>query len=278
MNGLFFRRFNIIFMSLFAVATSAEEELPLWELGVGVAALTQAHYFGADDSRAYVLPIPYFKYRGEVFRADRGGIRARLFESERVSLGISGGGSFPVDSEDDDARRGMPDLDVLAEIGPNLRVDLVENNDLHLQFQLPVRGTFSFGDDAGDYQGWTSNPRLVAKTNSGEWNLVSSFGPVFSDQKYHAYIYDVDPEFVTPDRGAYTASSGYTALRLGLNVNRYYRNMFINGFVRYFNLQGAKNDASPLFRREHNFSAGITVSWVLKQSRRTVRVSDEDLE
>ncbi|MEM8499777.1 MAG: MipA/OmpV family protein [Pseudomonadota bacterium] len=278
MNGIITRVFVVICISLGAVSSNAEEQLPLWELGVGVAAVSQPHYFGAAESRAYVLPIPYFKYRGDVFRADRGGIRARLFESEKISLGISGGGSFPVDSEDDEARRGMPDLDVLAEIGPNLRVDLVENEDLHLQFQLPVRGTFSFGDDAGDYQGWTSNPRLVAKMRSGEWGLVSSFGPIISDQKYHAYIYDVAPEFVTPERGAYTASSGYTALRLGLNLNRYYRNMFINGFVRYFNMQGAQNDTSPLFRREHNFSAGITVSWVLTRSKRTVRAKDEDLE
>lgn len=278
MNGIILRLFIIICVLSCSVSISADEELPVWELGVGVAALSQSHYFGAADSRAYVLPIPYFKYRGDVFRADRGGIRARLFESEKVSLGISGGGSFPVDSEDDEGRRGMPDLDVLAEIGPNLRLDLVENDELHLQFQLPIRGTFSFGDDAGDYQGWTSNPRLVAKMSSGEWDLISSFGPVFSDQKYHAYIYDVAPEFVTPERGAYTASAGYTALRFGLNVNRYYRNMFINGFVRYFNMKGVENDTSPLFRREHNFSAGITVSWVLKRSKRTVRISDENLE
>ncbi len=278
MNGFIFRIVPILCFSIVVSSAHAEEELPLWELGVGVAALSQPHYFGAADSRAYVLPIPYFKYRGDVFRADRGGIRARLFESERVSLGISGGGSFPVDSDDDDARRGMPDLDVLAEIGPNLRVDLVDNEDLHLQFQLPVRATFSFGDDAGDYQGWTSNPRLVAKMSAGEWDLISSFGPIFSDQKYHAYVYDVAPEFVTPERSAYTASSGYTALRLGLDINRYHRNMFINGFVRYFNMQGAKNEDSPLFRREHNFAAGITVSWILKRSKRTVRVSDEDLE
>ncbi|MFK7733208.1 MAG: MipA/OmpV family protein [Pseudomonadales bacterium] len=278
MNGFIFRVLLAISLSIVTLVASADEELPLWELGLGVAAVSQPHYFGAADSRAYVLPIPYFKYRGDVFRADRGGIRARLFESDRVSLGISGGGSFPVDSEDDDARRGMPDLDVLAEIGPNLRVDLVENEDLHLQFQLPIRGTFSFGDDNGDYQGWTSNPRLVAKMSSGEWDFTSSFGPIFSDQKYHAYTYDVAPEFVTAERGAYTASSGYTALRLGLNVDRYYRNMVIAGFVRYFNMQGAKNDASPLFRRDHNFSAGITVSWILKRSKRTVRVSDDDLE
>lgn len=277
MNGFNFRRITALYFSLLAVASGAEEQLPLWELGVGVVALSQPHYFGAADSRAYVLPIPYFKYRGDIVRADREGIRARLFESERVSLGISGGGSFPVDSEDDDARRGMPDLDVLAEIGPNLRVDLVDNDDLHLQFQLPIRGTFSFGDDAGDYKGWTTNPRLVAKMTSGEWSYVSSIGPIFSDQKYHAYTYDVAPEFVTADREAYSASSGYTALRLGFDMNRYYKNMYINGFVRYFNMHGAKNEHSPLFRREHNVAAGITVSWILKQSKRTVRVDDEEL-
>ncbi len=257
------------------VTADTEEGSPLWELGVGVAALSQAHYFGAADNRALMLPVPYFKYRGKVLRADREGIRARLFTSERLSLGITGSGSFGADSDDDEARRGMPDLDVLGEFGPNLRVDLVDSDNLHLQLQLPIRAAFSFGDKLGEYQGWTSNPRLVASMHADGWDYETSFGPIFSDQNYHAYMYDVAPEFSLPERPEYTASSGYTALRMGFNMSRYLgKNLHINGFLRYFNLQGAENADSPLFRREHNYWAGVTVSWVLQRSRQTVDNGD----
>jgi hypothetical protein len=43
-------------------------------------------YRGSEDVRNYVLPIPWFVYRGEIFRADRDGARARLFDSERVKV------------------------------------------------------------------------------------------------------------------------------------------------------------------------------------------------
>ncbi|MFK8019360.1 MAG: MipA/OmpV family protein [Pseudomonadales bacterium] len=256
----------------------AEEQLPAWELGVGIAALSQPHYLGANDSRVYVLPIPYFKYRGKILRADRNGLRARLFESERFSLGISGGGSFPVDSEDNELRTGMPDLDVLAELGPNLKMDIVDSAALHLQFELPVRAAFAFGDDAGNYEGWTSNPRLSAHMPVGDWNLKSSFGLIFSDQKYHQYSYGVDAPFSTASRAEYRASAGYTGLNWGFSLNRYFKNMHTNLFFRYFNMQGAENEDSPLFAREHNISAGITVSWILKRSKRMVTAEQDDRE
>lgn len=259
-------------------ADLVKTNLPLWELGAGVAAVSQPHYFGADDSRTYVLPIPYFKYRGEILRADRGGIRARLLESDRFSLGISGGGSFPVDSDDSDERRGMPDLDVLAEIGPNLRIDLIRQDDLQLQFQWPIRGAFSFGDDFGDYQGWTTNPRFVARMPIDDWTYVTSIGPIYSDARYHAYRYDVAPQFATADRPVYESSSGLTAWRFGFDMRRDINNMRISAFIRYFNMREAENRDSPLFRREHNVSAGVTIAWVLARSKRLVSIDDDELE
>lgn len=261
------------------VSAAETEEQAAWEVGLGIAALSQPHYLGADDSRAYVLPIPYFKYYGDVLRADRSGIRAKLFESNNLSVGISGGGSFGVDSEDSTEREGMPDLDVLAELGPNLRWDIVENDQLFLQFQWPFRAAFSFGDKFGDYQGWTSNPRLAAVMPAGEWELSSTFGPIFSDQNYHQYNYGVEAQFVTASRPFYRAESGYTGLRWGFSLERYFKrkrnDIHARFFVRYFNMNGAENSDSPLFRREHNFSAGLTVSWVLKRSKRMVQVESE---
>lgn len=264
-------------MLLASSAQAAEQELPLWELGAGVAALTQPHYLGSSQDKAWVLPIPHFKYRGKYIRADRGGLQARLFQSERMSVGISGGGSFPVDSEDDDARQGMPDRDALAEVGPNLRVDLVDNEQLHLQFQWPIRAAFSFGDDFGDYQGVTSNPRLVAKMLINDWTYTTNVGPVFSDQRYHAYDYDVPVAFSTPNRAAFESEAGYTGLRAGFAMTRYFKNINVNVFANYYNLSGAENDGSPLFQEEHNISAGIAVTWVFRRSKTMVTIDDENL-
>ena len=37
---------------------------PLWELGLGVAALRLPDYRGSDQSSTYLLPLPYVVYRG----------------------------------------------------------------------------------------------------------------------------------------------------------------------------------------------------------------------
>src|SRR5258708_19369460 len=45
------------------------EQFPLWEAGLGIGATTLPHYRGSDQSRTWVLPIPYLDYRGEVFKS-----------------------------------------------------------------------------------------------------------------------------------------------------------------------------------------------------------------
>ena len=46
---------------------------PLWELGLFNSAMTFPHYRGSDEQMYYLLAIPYFIYRGEIFKADRDG-------------------------------------------------------------------------------------------------------------------------------------------------------------------------------------------------------------
>ena len=86
------------------------ESLPLWELGAGVGTISLYDYRGSDERRAYVFPVPYFVYRGEFLKADRNGVRSTLFNSDRVEVNVSVNGTFPVDSKDNVARRGMTDL------------------------------------------------------------------------------------------------------------------------------------------------------------------------
>ena len=61
---------------------AAAAELPLWELGLGVAGLSLPHYRGAEKSGRWLLPTPYAVYRGEVLRANRDGVKAMIFDTD----------------------------------------------------------------------------------------------------------------------------------------------------------------------------------------------------
>ncbi|MGZ9075873.1 MAG: MipA/OmpV family protein, partial [Burkholderiaceae bacterium] len=122
----------ILYLLLAGASTSPfaqEQALPLWEVGGGATVLRVPDYRGSEEVRTYVFPLPWFVYRGEFFRADREGVRARLFDSERVDLRIGIGGSVPVDSDRNQARQGMEDLRPLFEVGPVANVHLWRTDD-----------------------------------------------------------------------------------------------------------------------------------------------------
>ncbi len=52
---------------------------PLWEAGLGIGAVTFPDYRGSDRTQTYMLPVPYFVYRGEFLKADRNGLRGLFF-------------------------------------------------------------------------------------------------------------------------------------------------------------------------------------------------------
>ena len=61
------------------------DQLPLWEVGVGVVVLDLPDYPGADERTNYVLPLPFFAYRGDVFKVDRDGVRGLFFKTDASS-------------------------------------------------------------------------------------------------------------------------------------------------------------------------------------------------
>ena len=66
---------------------AAAAEKPLWELGAGLAALQLPDYRGSDKNRFYLLPYPYFIYRGDIVQVDRERISGKIFKnmSERAA-------------------------------------------------------------------------------------------------------------------------------------------------------------------------------------------------
>ena len=136
MCGHRFFRYLVAFI-VTHVSLASAEMLPLWEAGVGVAAISFPDYRGSARRRSYVLPVPVFVYRGEVFQVDREKVRGLLLKSESAELDISVNGSVPIRSDGNPVRQGMPDLDPTLEIGPTINVALVESVRSKLALRLP---------------------------------------------------------------------------------------------------------------------------------------------
>ena len=65
-----------------SATTAHAEEKPLWEFGLGAGALAFPDYRGSDEARIYPVPVPYFVYRGPILKADRDGLRGKLFNRD----------------------------------------------------------------------------------------------------------------------------------------------------------------------------------------------------
>jgi len=269
----------ILLSILFPVRALCEEK-PLWELGVGLGFLQMPDYRGSDENRRYLLPYPYFVYRGDILRVERERISGRIFETDRVLLDISLNGSVPVDSSKNQERQGMTDLDPTFEIGPSLNITLLEDRQdrYKLKLALPVRAVFSTDFSSVRHEGWVFHPRLSFENADiipgAGLNLGLSVGPMFADQGYHRYFYAVDPAFATSLRAPYDAGGGYSGSTFTVGLNKTLSPFILNAFVSLDFLQGAAFEDSPLVKNKYSVMYGFAVSWIFLKSSERVQKGD----
>lgn len=268
-------RWPLLLAAAIAGAPAAAADKPLWEAGIGVAALRLPHYRGADQSRNWLLPVPYLVYRGEIFKADREGARALLVDTERLELDFSVAASAPTDSEDDTARRGMEDLAPTVEFGPNLSWTAARGAGWKLDLRLPVRAVFTV-EASPRWIGYSAAPNVNLDSTAvvPGWNLGLQAGPLFGTRKLHGVTYDVPADQAIPGRPAYQAPGGYAGAQFTAAMSRRFERTWVGLFVRYDVLDGAAFAPSPLVRDRRQLGFGIAFSWVLATS--STRVSAED--
>jgi outer membrane protein len=247
---------------------------------VGSFLLQMPDYRGSNENRLYLLPYPYFVYRGDILRVEKERISGRIFETERLLLDISFNGSAPVDSSDNPDRQGMPDLDPTFEIGPSLNITLLKNRQdrSKLTLTLPVRANFSTDFSSVRHEGWAFHPRLNFEKadmipGSG-LNLGLSAGPMFADCGYNRYFYAVDPIYSTSSRRAYAVGGGYSGSTVTVGLNKNVNSLILNAFVSLDFLQGAVFEDSPLVKNKYSLMTGFTVSWVFMKSSEMVEKGD----
>ena len=265
--------------TLAAPLARAATDQPLWEAGIGVAALSFPAYRGSDQTTRFLMPVPYVSYHGKIFKADRHGLRGQLFDSDRVELTLSAALSPPVTSDDIVARAGMPDLKATTELGPELDLTLWRSDKRmrSLRLELPLRGAFTVERSPRDV-GWVFHPKLnldlTDLPNLPGWNLGLQAGPLFGSRRQNDYTYGVAPAYATVARPAYAAESGYAGAQLLAAVSKRYNRLWFGAFVRYDNLTGASFENSPLLRSRDYFAGGFAVSWILGESSKRVPLDD----
>jgi len=254
-------------------------EKPLWELGIGVSALSFPDYRGSNESSLYAIPFPYFVYRGTFFKADRDGIRGTFFDSDRIELNVSLGASLPVNSEENAARQGMPDLQPTVEIGPSLNLHLWRTDDRRykLDLRMPIRAAITLAGEMKDV-GWVFSPRInldiIDVAGFAGWEMGILAGPLFGSQRNHDYFYSVSPQFATASRPAFDAEGGYAGSQFLMSLSKRFPKYWLGAFARWDSLKGAAFVDSPLVKSEQAFAAGIGLAWVLGESSTRVEADE----
>jgi outer membrane scaffolding protein for murein synthesis (MipA/OmpV family) len=268
---------GLFLAGLTPAAHADQHPQPLWEIGAMVGVGVLPTYPAADQTSFKILPLPYFTYRGEVIRSDdKGLLRGRLFKSDRAEIDISLSGTFDVNSADNRARAGMPDLDWLGEIGPRLEFTLARAGDVRIEFELPVRGVFStnFGSRF-NYEGLIAVPELAYQHDDflgSDAKFKIGVSAAFANAELQSLFYEVPTAYATATRPAYVAKSGYMGSKLQISASRRFGpRIRILSALRFDFYKGAANDKSPLFKDSSTVTLGIAIIVSLWQSKTLVQ-------
>ena len=258
---------------LCAQPAAAEEvpNLPRWEAGLAAGGGYLSDYPGADQSHLRGIVVPVLFYRGPILRVDQSGIRGRFLDTPDLELELTATAAF--DARNNDARAGMPELDYLFGVGPQLIY-----KGLHAfgapALHLKLRALMSTDLHRIDERGFSIDPELRwhFRPFAGSPGVLSvSLESTFASRGLTKYFYAVEPGQATPTRPAYAARAGYLGSEATLTWSRQ-----LSPSLRWFvsargqSFHGAANADSPLLRSRLNLGAGAGLVWTPWRSAASV--------
>ena len=257
------------------------KQRPRWEFGVGAGLFRGYDYPASNDKNGRMIALPFFVYRTRSLRFGGGGIRAVAIENPRIKLDLSVGGSLNASSSGDGVREGMPDLDFLFEIGPQLEVRLLdevidEESRLQSRFTSELRAVFVTDFESVDRQGMVAEAGFdinLRNVRGSGIDVGAAIDVTYANEKLQDYFYEVPQEFVTAERAAFDAKGGYleTKISLGLGFRpRHNVAVFLGAFTGLY--KGAQNADSPLFETDTQTGFALGVVWTIKRSRSMVEI------
>ncbi len=268
----------LLLLCCLSVAQAQTEIRPLWEVGAGFAGIDFPVYRGSDERKSYLLPVPYVAYNGEVLQVSRERVRGLIFKRDAVEMDVSINGSVPAKGAS--ARKGMPDLDPTLELGPSLNFHVLYTEDKKNTFdiRMPLRAVLSSDFKHVRHEGWLFQPQLNLDFYDIErsgWNVGLVGGVIYSDRHYHGYFYNVEPQYATASRPAYTSAGGYSGTQFICAFNKRHPGYWTGGFMKWDSLKGAVFADSPMVKSKEYFTVGFAVTWIFDKSDKLVMVELE---
>ncbi len=252
------------------------DTVPLWEIGLVGAGGYLPDYPAADENSPQAIALPYAVYRGDFFRlGDRGVARGIFADTSRFELDVGVDAAFRIDSDDNDAREGMADLDYLLEVGPRLTWYILPRHERDsLYFSLAGRAVFSTDIANWRYQGITVAPRLTYWRNrigGRDFNATVWLEPIFGFDGLNDYFYAVGPEDARPGRPEFAADDGYLGTEFSLGVSYgFSEKLRLFGGVQLGYWNHSANDSSPLHRDDLTLGIGGGLRWTIFASEERV--------
>jgi outer membrane scaffolding protein for murein synthesis (MipA/OmpV family) len=248
--------------------------LPLWEVGAFAGGVSTPAYPAASERATRVLALPFFIYRGEVLRADRGGLGARVINTDNFEFDIGFAASLPASSQDIAVRQGMPDLGTLLEFGPRMKITLARPAPgSRLRLDLPLRSVLEINGGVRG-QGWAFEPEITYETRDigAGWSGSASASLVLGDRALNQYFYGVAQPYATAARPVFDAQAGLITTRLGVATSKALGpDLRFFGFARHDLYTGSANQSSPLFRQSNGTSVGAGLTWTFGRSEQRAK-------
>lgn len=258
----------LAWLAVCAWADPADQRLPRWEVGVAAGGGRVPDYPGADRYHARGIVLPVLIYRGPVLRVDESGIRSRLLDHPDWEFDLTATAAF--DAKNNDRRGGMPALDYLFGVGPQLIYKGFQSRRGGATLHLKLRALMSTDFKRIDDRGYSFDPevrwRLPAFAGTPA-ALTLSVQPTWASRSLHRYFYQVEAAEAATGRPAYEARAGYAGTVAGATLSHRPSprwSWFVTTSVR--SLHGAANAASPLLRERSNVSVGAGLIWTLWRS------------
>jgi outer membrane protein len=247
-------------------ARTKDDENVEWDLGLGLGVFEYNLYPGSKQTKRFVLPSPYFTYRSEKFEIDRG-FKSFLYHSKVIVIDISADFLLPVDSDASAARKGMPDLDFMMQLGPSLEFKLndEDKNYFDIRFELPLRVALVTDIHSLENIGYQLEPRFSfdhERSSGTGLSHKATIGIKFATRPYYAYYYDVAPEYATATRPAYNSSAGFGGSFFNYRITYKKADLVYWMFWRYQSLRGAEFEDSPLVETQDYYLLGAGFSWI----------------
>lgn len=251
-----------------AVDVDRSPALPRWEAGFAAGGGYVPDYPGADHARTRGIVMPFVVYRGPVLRVDEGGVRSRLLDTTDWEFALTATAAF--NAKNNAARDGMPALDWLGGVGPQL-IYKGWSHDGGPTLHLKLRALLSTDFKRVDARGYSFDPEArwrLARIAGTPAALTLSVQPTWASRRLHQYFYEVDPSQATATRPAYAARAGYLGTEFGATLShRPAREWSWFVTARWMSLHGAANADSPLLRDRSNVSIGAGIVWTPWRSR-----------